>query len=134
MNRIIRAGLSLPAAAVLLIAAGTASAAASGKAHRAGSCAASGDFAVCVASGTATGPAGIYVHVASNPGQRVNVSWDMVCSKGDGAGSSSGRFSARTTVRRLVHHPYAHPASCTVAASAQLNAGGSLHVWISYRR
>ncbi len=134
MNRIIRSALTLPAAAALLYAAGTAASAGTGHAYRAGSCTASGDYAVCDASGTATRPDDIYMHVTSSPGQQVQVYWDVVCSKGDGAGSASGSFTATTTVRRLIRHPYARPDSCDVAASAQLATGGYLHAWISYRR
>jgi hypothetical protein len=58
----------------------------------------------------------------------------MTCAEGDGAGGKSGQFTATTTVRRLLRQPYAHPAYCIVAAGAQLDSGGYLHVWISYRR
>jgi hypothetical protein len=134
MNRIISAALTVPAATGLLVAAGTASAATAAKAYRAGSCTADGDYAVCDASGTAGRPAEIYVHVTSSPDQKVLVSWDMTCAKGDGAGGKSGQFTARTTIRRLLKQPYAHPDYCIVAAGAQLNNGGRLKVWISYRR
>jgi hypothetical protein len=134
MNRVIRAALTVPAAAGLLVAAGTASAATAAKAYRAGSCTAAGDYAICDATGTAGRPAQIYVHVTSSPDQKVLVSWDMTCAQGDGAGGKSGQFTARTVVRRLLPHPYARPGSCIVAAGAQLNTGGYLHVWISYRR
>jgi hypothetical protein len=104
------------------------------KTYHAGSCRASGDFATCVTSGTAKLPVSIRVHVSASRKQQVLVSWDMVCSKGLGAGAKSGQFTAVTPVNRLMHHPYAHPDSCIVSADAQLSSGGSLHVWVTYRR
>jgi hypothetical protein len=112
----------------------TASAVLAATASRIGSCTAEGDFATCDADGTADDPVDIYAHVASSPRQQVTVFWDMTCSKGDGAGSSQGQFTATTTVRRLIHHPYTRPDQCSVAAAAQLSDGGSLHVWLSDRR
>lgn len=102
--------------------------------YHAGSCRAQGDFAVCDASGNASHPVTIRVHVSATPRQSVLVSWDTVCSKGFGAGSKSGQFHARTTVNRVIRHPYIHPDSCTVAAGAQLSSGGKVHVWITYTR
>jgi hypothetical protein len=64
----------------------------------------------------------------------VQVFWNDVCGEGTGAGSKSGQFTAGTPVRRLIRHPYSHPSSCAVAASASLADGGHLKVWISYRR
>jgi hypothetical protein len=134
MNRINGAALTTAATAGLLIGAGPASAATAAKAHRVASCTAEGDYAICDAAGNATAPHDLYVHVTSRPDQSALVTWDVVCSKGDGAGSASGQFTARTPVRRIIRHPYARPDSCAVAAGAQLNKGGRLKVWISYRR
>ena len=89
------------------------------------SCSAQGDYAVCDASGTATNPIAIIVSAASSPDQDVYVTWDAVCSQGTGAGSSSGSFTAETPVSRTISHPYYQPDSCTVAAGAQLQAGGT---------
>lgn len=100
-----------------------------------GSCGAQGDFAICTASGTATRPVTITVTVTSSPDQDVSVAWDTVCSQGDGAGTSSGTFTARTPVSRVISHPYHQPDSCIVAADAQLQAGGNtIHVSLSYSR
>ena len=134
MNRIIRAALGLPVAAGLLLTAATASAATASRAYRVASCTAEGDYAICDAAGNATAPRDIYVHVTSTPDQSAFVTWDVVCSKGLGAGSKSGQFTAKTPVRRLIRHPYAAPDSCVVSAGAQLKNGGHLKVWISYRR
>jgi hypothetical protein len=133
-------GAILLAAAAPLILAVPASASASpdvahaAKVHHAGSCRAQGDFAICVAGGTAYNPTTIHVHVSASPNQKVLVSWDLVCAKGFGAGSRSGQFHARTLVNRKISHPYAHPDNCTVSAGAQLSHGGHLHVWITYWR
>jgi prevent-host-death family protein len=134
MKRIIQRSLALPAAAGLLLAAGSASAATASRAYRAASCTATGDYAICDAAGNATAPRRIFVHVTSAPDQSALISWDVVCSKGDGAGSKSGQFTASTPVRQLIPHPYVFPDSCVVSAGAQLSNGGNLEVWISYRR
>ena len=134
MNHLIRRAVTVPAAtALLLLTAGAASGSPAGAVHHAGSCRGAGDYATCVASGTAYNPRTIAVHVTSSPGQGVQVYWDMVCSKGDGAGSKSGHFTARTPLRRTLRHPYVRPDSCDVSADAQLATGGRLHVWITYR-
>jgi hypothetical protein len=134
MNRIV----TIVFAAVMSVAAFSAPALAATTHHsriyHAGSCRASGDFAVCDASGTAHHPAVIRVHVSATPRQRVQVSWDMTCAKGSGAGGRSGQFTARTPVDHVMRHPYTDPAFCTVAAGAQLSGSGSLHVWITYTR
>jgi hypothetical protein len=125
---------ALVLAAVLGIVA-PASASAAGRAYNAGrACNAQGDFATCITSGGAFHPVKIYVHVTASPNQSVQVFWNMVCSKGSGAGGKSGQFTARTTIRRLIPHPYAHPTSCTIAADASLNRGGRVRAWLSYRR
>ena len=103
--------------------------------HHAGSCRISGDFAVCVASGNATGGIkNIYAHVSASPNQSVDVSWSMVCVKGSGAASKSGSFTATTPIRRYLKMPFFRPRSCSVATSAQLSGSGSLHVWNTYHR
>lgn len=109
---------------------GTATAA-SNSIRQVGSCRANGDFAICVASGSVNRPKALYVHVSSVPSQRVSGAWDVVCSKGLGAGSKSGSFSGRTRLRRKLRMPYARPDSCTVSADAQLSHGGRIHVWIT---
>lgn len=96
-----------------------------------GSCRAEGDYATCDASGTANHPGTIRVHVSAVPGQNVLVTWTMTCSQGFGAGGKSGQFNARTTVNRVISHPYKHPDSCIVSVGAQLSGSGSLHVWLT---
>lgn len=109
-------------------------AASNARSYTAGSCYAQGDYATCDASGTATRPATIRVHVSASPSQSVSVNWTMTCSQGMGAGGRSGQFNAQTTVNRVISHPYAHPDSCVVAAGSQLSSSGNLHVWITYTR
>jgi AcrR family transcriptional regulator len=114
------------AALVGLLAAGTVAAGAVTASASTGfaSCSAQGDYATCVAGGTAQHPVTITVSVTASPDQEVLVAWDAVCAQGSGAGSSSGSFTAQTPVSRVISHPYQQPDSCTVAADAQLQNGG----------
>jgi hypothetical protein len=133
MKRLSRLAASVVVTGLLTTGAIAASTAAASASTIFGSCSAQGDFATCVASGTATRPITITVSVTSSPDQQVYVAWSDVCSQGTGAGSSSGSFTAQTPVSRVVSHPYYQPDSCTVAADAQLQAGGnSIHVSLSY--
>ena len=129
--------LAVAAASTGLLAAGaiTASTTAASASTTFGSCSAQGEYATCDASGTATLPLTITVAVISSPDQSVFVSWDDTCSQGDGAGGSSGSFTATTPVSRTISHPYHQPDWCIVAAGAQLQArGNSVHVSLSYSR
>ncbi len=105
---------------------------------RIGNCTARGDFAVCDASGSVNHPSRITVYVGVHPGQHVSGSWDVVCTKGTGAGSKSGSFSGHPGTAHALRHtlkmPYAHPDSCTASADAQLGRGGRLHVWLVARK
>jgi len=125
----------LIALAAALVAAGTfsvGSALAAPQAGRTfGSCRAQGGFATCIASGTARRPLVIRVHVSASRVQKAHVAWNMVCSKGTGAGTSSGHFSATVPISRIIRHPYRRPGSCTVAADGQLARGGHIHVWLT---
>ena len=104
--------------------------------YHAGSCTAEGQFATCVASGTAYNPTTINVHVnAPRSGLPIFVAWDVVCAKGSGAGSSSGQYNTVTDSNRTIRHPYARPDNCIVAADAQLTkAGIHIRAWITYRK
>jgi hypothetical protein len=94
-----------------------------------------GDFAIAVASGNVDSPNALFVKVKSRPtGQRVDVFWNVVCSRGSGAGSRDGDFSGQTSIRRQVRMPYANPDSCTFAASAQLSDGSGRIVVILQAR
>jgi hypothetical protein len=120
--------------AALVLAAVPASASVAGHVHRVGSCTAPGDYAVCTAGGTINHPRSIHIHVWASPSQSVSGSWSMTCGKGLGAGSTSGNFNGTTTVRRDVRMPYRRPDTCSIAATAQLNGGGKIHVWITGRK
>jgi hypothetical protein len=123
------------AAAGCLVALGTPAYAATHHAriYRFGHCSAQGDFATCVTNGGSINhPSKIWVNVSATPRQKVDdISWDAVCSKGLGDGSSSGQFSATTPVHHLIHHPYRDPDNCIVTADGQLSGGGHLHIWLS---
>ena len=73
VRKLHRAVLPLAAVPALLAATLSPASAAAGPYH-AGWCDASGDFAVCVAGGTAYDPSIINVHVWATPNQKVDVS------------------------------------------------------------
>lgn len=83
---------------------------------------------MALASGSATNPSSLYVKVSATPRQNVSVYWSMVCSKGFGAGSKDGDFTARTTVKRKMRMPMRNPDDCTVSASGQLDGSGRIKV------
>jgi hypothetical protein len=88
----------------------------------------SGDYAIALASGRARKPTALYMRVLARPNQRIDAAWTMVCSKGFGAGSKSGRFSASTPVTRRLRMPMTRPDDCTVSGSAQLRRSGRVTV------
>ena len=126
MQRLRHLAVGLVASGLLAVG-GVAATAVAANAGTIGSCGAQGDFADCVASGTANDPLTITVTVTSSPDESVTVSWDTVCSQGDGAGTSSGTFTATTPVTKTISHPYHQPDSCDVAAAGGLNHNGN---WI----
>lgn len=92
---------------------------------------ASGDYAIAQASGTARRPRAIYVVVRSAPGyQKISGAWSMICSKGFGAGSKSGRVRGTTPHAQRLRMPSSRPDDCSVAANAQLEEGGKVKVSI----
>jgi len=101
------------------------------KANTFASCRAQGDFAICVASGNTLRPVKITVHVTVSPRQGVAVNWNLVCSKGTGAGGKSGKFHGQAPIAKVIKHPYVHPDSCTVAAAGSVSNSGHIHVWIT---
>ncbi len=109
MKRLSRLAVAAAATGLLTAGAITASTTAASASTTFGSCSAQGDYATCDASGTATLPLTITVAVTSSPDQSVFVSWDDTCSQGDGAGGSSGSFTATTPVSRTISHPYHQP-------------------------
>ena len=91
----------------------------------------SGDYAVAVAAGNVDDPAAIYVTVKSRPTQLVSGAWTVVCSKGFGAGSKSGKIHGTTSLTRALKLPMGNPDSCTASADAQLSDGGVVKVLLS---
>jgi len=99
-----------------------------------GMCQADGNFAACVASGHIHRPSKIYVSVYTRPNHlSVTITWSMVCSKGSGAGQTSGHFTTTTPrTDRYIAHPYARPGSCDVAAEGSVNGNAQrIRVWLS---
>ena len=94
-----------------------------------GTCSARGDYATCVAVGTAHYPRTrtLTVTVTSSPRRTVSVSWDTVCSQGFGAGSRSGSFNARTPVTRTIPHPYQPAASVHRVGWRSASSRGEQH-------
>jgi hypothetical protein len=93
-----------------------------------GRASASGDYAIALASGQATKPGAILIRVLARPNQSVSGNWTMVCSKGFGAGSKSGRFTGRTPITRRLRMPTSRPDDCTVSGTAQLKRSGRVTV------
>jgi len=93
-----------------------------------GRASASGDYAIALADGQATKPRAILIRVLARPNQSVSGNWTMVCSKGFGAGSKSGRFAARTPLTRRLRMPMSRPDDCSVSGSAQLKRSGRITV------
>ena len=133
VRRIAATAVTAAAFLLMLAAPGSASTA---RIYDAGSCSAEGQYATCVASGTAYNPTTIRVHVsAPRTGLPIFVAWSDVCVKGDGAGTSSGQYQTVTDSNRRIKHPYARPDYCIVSADAQLTNGGiHIRVWITYRK
>jgi hypothetical protein len=92
----------------------------------------SGDYAIAQVSVTDSHPGVMQVKVTSVPNQSALVTWDMVCSHGLSAGSKMGQFTARTPIVRTMAKPMAHPTSCIISASAQIQgaSGGVVRVFI----
>ena len=123
--------LAVPASASQVHTGRAASVARATKTVRFAQCTARGDFATCVAGGNVNHPVAIFVHVHASPNQHISGAWDMVCSKGTGAGSKSGPISGTTPRRKQLPMPYTHPDSCSVSADAQLSGSGSLLVYLT---
>jgi hypothetical protein len=120
-------GKVLTLVALVALSAGTASAVVE-RTRVIGRASASGDFAIALASGRARNPDAVFARLTSRPSQRVEGSWTMVCSKGFGAGSKSGRYAARTPFTRRLRFPMTNPSDCTVSASGQLARSGRVVV------
>jgi Ricin-type beta-trefoil lectin domain len=133
MKRLRRCSFNVAVTGMLAVGAMAVSSAAASASTDFASCSGQGDYATCVAGGTATSPVTLTVTVTSSPDQQVSVAWDTTCSEGLSAGSSSGTFTAQTPVTHAISHPWYQPDSCIVSADAQLQAGGnSIHISLAY--
>lgn len=89
-----------------------------------------GDFATASASGSINAPVKIEVQIIASPDQLVEVEWTMVCARGTGAGSRSGRFRDYSRMSRSIPFPTRNPDDCTVSAVASLSRTGAVTVKI----
>ena len=96
-----------------------------------GSESARGDYATALASGEANRPRWIKVTVTTSPRQSADGNWNMVCSKGMGAGTKSGTIRGSGKFTRRLKMPMRSPDSCTVSALGSLSGGGSIRVTLT---
>jgi len=68
------------------------------------------------------------MRVLARPNQRVDANWVVICSKGFGAGSKSGKFAYRTPITQRLRMPMVRPDDCTVSGGAQLQRSGRVTV------
>ena len=87
---------------------------------------AAGDYAIAQASGSRDNPGTVRVRVVSSPSQSVEVSWELVCTRGTAVGSKSGQFKATTPINRALKKPMSKVDNCTGSANAQLSGSGRL--------
>lgn len=130
------AAITAAPVAVLAIAAAPASAAAHPRVYDFGHCTARGQDAQCITGGgNINRPASIWVNVHVSPDQKIDVYWDMVCSKGDSVSSRDGNFTVTSPVKsRLLPQPGTREDSCSVSASVSLHAfgaRGSITAWLT---
>jgi hypothetical protein len=111
-----------------------------------GSATAAGDYATTVATGTATRPRTIEIVIYTSSRQSgIDAAWNIVCTRGLGAGSKSGQFTTGTygkappsptggrgwwTIKGPLRMPMAHPDSCIVSVDAQLSGSGTIKLQI----
>lgn len=120
----------------LTIPAATAQASTSSTVYDIGHCTATGQDAQCLTGGGNIGrPAAIWVNVHAKPNQKVDVFWDMVCSKGFSGSSRDGNFTAMTPIKsHRLPLPMKNPSSCLASASVSLHtfgAKGSITAWLT---
>jgi hypothetical protein len=80
-------------------------------------------------------PSRIWVNVHASPDQKVDVYWDMSCSKGLSVNSNDGNFTATTPSKaRKLPMPAKREGSCWVTANVSLHAfgnKGSIVAWLT---
>lgn len=94
---------------------------------------ASGQYTVAAASGVAMRPTAIEMKVTASPNIKTVARYSIHCRKGPRKGKGSGTANRSTPVVRAVPLPIAHPASCSVVASATLPTSTKLTVTILAR-
>lgn len=94
---------------------------------------ATGNLTVAAASATAVRPAAIRMKVTASPSVRTVAKYSIHCRKGSRKGTGAGKTIGRTPIRRAIALPLAHPAVCTVVASATLPSPTKLTVTILAR-
>lgn len=127
---------TLLALGALAAPAATAQASTAPKVYDIGHCTATGQDAECITGGgNISRPAQIWVNVHASPNQKVDVYWDMVCSKGYSASSRDGNFTAMTPIKsHRLPLPMKNPSSCIATASVSLHtfgAKGSITAWLT---
>jgi hypothetical protein len=90
-----------------------------------------GQFAYCSSSGTVSHPLSIQFHVEAVPGQRVEGSWAVTCTKGKHGGHRGGLVKGLAPQVKTLRVPFADPDSCSVAANAQLSKSGTIYTYLT---
>jgi hypothetical protein len=117
------------AAAALLALAAPASAGQRGAATKTvvfASCHSSGQFAACEADGTIDNPLALQARIDAAPGQKIEGSWALTCTKGKHSASRRGIFHGRAPQVKTLPLPFPAPNSCVVAATTQLTKSGTI--------
>jgi hypothetical protein len=92
-------------------------------------------YATLTVAGTAPHPTAMGVQIVAVPPQATSVAWRLVCLKGGRTRSTTGSYTARSTVIRSLRLPVADPASCRASVHGKLTSGGgTLTVRIYSRR
>jgi hypothetical protein len=75
------------------------------------------------------------VNVHVNPDQKIDVYWDMFCTKGDSFSSRDGNFTVTSPVKsRLLPQPGKREDSCSVTADVSLHTfggRGAITAWLT---
>jgi hypothetical protein len=102
-----------------------------------GSCNTEGQFVSCSVQGDIHHPSSITAQVWAVPGQRLEVTWDDLCSNGSTSGVRSGHFSVRASAQHKVSRriPLAagHSGKCTPVVLVDLGRAGRVHLILSGR-
>jgi hypothetical protein len=89
---------------------------------------ASGDLALTATTGDAKFPAAIDIRVLASPDQSASINWTVICTKDFGAGSKSGKLTAKTPVTKQLELPMPSPDDCILTGFAQLSRSGEVTI------